>query len=367
MFSAGDLNAKSGDALGGVNAHAQISACSACHTAPWDAATMADRCMDCHADIRGQMADANQLHSVIAPNLACRACHPEHRGASAALTDLGVNNFPHEALGFSLHKHQVKTNGEPFICNDCHQGTTRPGDMMSSAVDTCDECHRRTDAPFIQKHVLSYGADCFTCHSAHSSFTFRLDGKHADLTCDKCHLEARSISDFQSVSKECASCHKNKDKHEGTFGAMCEACHNASAWKNVSVNHNVFAFKLAGGHLNIKCESCHQNGVFKGTPQDCYSCHKNNDNHNGKFGEKCEACHNPNSWQDANVNHDLFAFKLSGAHSQVNCKSCHINSVYKGTPQDCYSCHQKDDKHNGQLGVDCAVCHAADAWLPTIK
>ncbi len=370
MFSAGDLNAKSGDTLGGVNAHAQIGACSACHTAPWDAATMADRCVDCHADIRGQMADANQLHGAIAknnPKLACRACHPEHRGASAALTDLGGNNFPHEALGFSLNGHQKMASGAAFTCKDCHQDGA-----AKFALNTCDTCHRQLDAAFMDTHVLAYGASCLACHDGadrfskknftHAAFTFKLDGKHAALECSKCHLGAHTVADFQSAPQDCYSCHQKDDKHQGKFGTDCAACHNPSNWSDAKFDHNLAAFKLDGKHADVKCEQCHINGVFKGTPQDCYSCHQKDDKHNGQFGKSCETCHNPSGWGDAKFDHNLAAFKLDGKHADVKCEQCHINGVFKGTPQDCYSCHQKDDKHNGSNGTDCSACHNTKGW-----
>ena len=124
MFTAGNLNAQAGDLLGGVSSHAQITECSACHAAPWSADSMADRCASCHTDIAAQMFDVAKLHGMIAHKssaLSCRDCHPEHRGASASLTDLGANTFPHEALGFSLEGHQLTVKNEAFTCQDCHQ------------------------------------------------------------------------------------------------------------------------------------------------------------------------------------------------------------------------------------------------------
>ena len=65
MFSAGELNAELGQSYGGVNSHAQITECRACHTAPWEAEKMADRCALCHTDIAVQMFDVAKLHAVI--------------------------------------------------------------------------------------------------------------------------------------------------------------------------------------------------------------------------------------------------------------------------------------------------------------
>jgi hypothetical protein len=108
MFSAGDLNAQGDRPYGGVTAHAQIAECKACHTAPWESATMADRCTNCHTDIASQMRDVAQLHGELyhrAPTLGCRHCHPDHRGATAPLTAMNDAEFPHDSLGFSLAGH----------------------------------------------------------------------------------------------------------------------------------------------------------------------------------------------------------------------------------------------------------------------
>ncbi|WP_267239352.1 hypothetical protein [Paludibaculum fermentans] len=35
-------------------------------------------------------------------------------------------------------------------------------------------------------------------------------------------------------------------------------------------------------------------------------------------------------------------FPLTGAHVQTQCSLCHVNGVYKGTPQTCDGCHLPD-------------------------
>ncbi len=90
MYSPGSLSTHGDRTLGGVTSHTQTNGdCEACHTAPWDSATMADRCAACHTDIAQQMRDVATLHGTLLhkdPNLGCRHCHPEHRGADAQLT-----------------------------------------------------------------------------------------------------------------------------------------------------------------------------------------------------------------------------------------------------------------------------------------
>lgn len=367
MFSAGALNAQQGDNYGGVTSHAQIQECSACHVFPLGAQTMADRCAACHTDIAAQMFDVAQLHGAIkqkSPTLACRDCHPEHRGETASLTELGDNEFPHEALGFSLNGHPLPA----ATCSDCHGE-----DISAFSTTACDTCHRQMDVVFTQSHLLSFGADCLACHDGvdrfgddftHSAFVFKLDGKHAEAACTKCHLDARTVADLQSVPRDCFSCHRQDDEHDGRFGQDCAACHSPEGWQPAKFDHNLSAFKLEGEHAEAKCEQCHVDNVFKGTPTDCYSCHQQDDEHNGEYGTDCGGCHTPNDWEDASFDHNLSNFPLTGAHVNVDCEKCHTNGQFKGLDTTCFACHAEPTEHMGDFGTDCAACHTTTAWTP---
>ncbi len=375
MFSSGGLNAQTGEAVGGVNSHAQISECKACHSAPWESDTMADRCLACHADIADQMRNVAQLHGAIAqkdPSLACRDCHFEHRGATASLTDIGNNVFPHEQLGYSLKGHQLTAKNEAFVCSDCHGA-----DISTFASDSCQTCHSQMDIVFTQTHTLSFGTECLACHDGvdrygndfnHNAFTFQLTGSHVEATCTGCHLDARTVANLQSAPQDCYSCHYQSDEHAGAFGSDCALCHTSEGWTPANFDHNLSAFKLEGEHANVKCESCHLNNVFKGTPTDCYSCHQKDDEHNGQFGTQCEACHTPNDWEGVSFDHSQSNFPLTGAHVTVGCESCHVNNTFVGTQSACVACHAEPTEHLGQFGTDCVACHSTNAWSPaTLK
>ncbi len=371
MFSAGALNNQAGESTGGVTSHSQIADCNACHTAPWESAKMADRCMDCHQDVGAQLNSASQLHGAImqkSPGLSCRECHHEHRGAFASLTDMDEALFPHETLGFSLIKHQTKATGVAMTCSDCHNE-----DISTFASNPCQTCHSDMDIAFAQAHSLSYGTDCLACHDGvdrygegfnHNQLAFQLIGEHTEANCTGCHLDARSISDLQSTPQDCASCHLKEDAHLGAFGAECGVCHSPEGWTPAKFDHNLAAFKLDGKHTEVACEKCHVNNVFKGTPSDCYSCHQQNDEHNGQFGTECSSCHSTASWDDASFDHGRSNFPLTGAHISVSCEGCHANDRFAGTPTDCAACHAEPVSHAGQFGMECAACHNTDAWSP---
>jgi hypothetical protein len=345
MFSSGKLNAQIGENIGGVTSHAQIEKCAACHTAPWERTTMADRCLECHTEIASQMRDVAQLHGSItqqAPTIACRDCHREHRGATASLTELGENTFPHEAFGFSLNKHQRMESGDPITCENCHGE-----DISTFASDSCQTCHSDIDIAFTQAHVLSFGTDCMACHDGvdrfddfnHNAYPFKLDGGHAgDIPCTKCHLNARSIADLQSVPQDCYSCHYQDDEHNGEYGKQCESCHNPSSWEDATFDHERF-----------------------GASSQCVACHAEPQEHAGRFGTDCASCHSTNAWKPASYN-GPHTFPIRHGDGDGSCQTCHPNDL---TTYTCYGCHEHTQANiageHREEGItdfqNCVECH----------
>jgi hypothetical protein len=372
---------------------------------------MADRCLACHADVSAQMREVASLHGGINqsnPTLKCIQCHPDHRGPDAPLTDTTLADFPHEALGFSLTGHALTVTREAFLCSDCHtQG------VATFALQDCTSCHQQIDAGFMQTHAGQYGAECLACHDGVDrfgkkfthNFDFKLIGEHAQINCAECHVNVRAAADFDTAPADCFSCHAQDDPHKSRFGSDCALCHASEAWTPAQFDHNLSAFKLDGEHAEASCEDCHQNDVFAGTPSDCYSCHAQDDDHDGRFGTKCEGCHNPSDWENARVDHALLgndcyscharddehngnfgtdcaachttsdwddanfdhsrgAFPLTGAHERVECELCHLNNQFVGTPTQCVSCHADPVFHLGLFSADCASCHSTQAWRP---
>ena len=60
------------------------------------------------------------------------------------------------------------------------------------------------------------------------------------------------------------------------------------------------------------------------------------------FPTTCESCHSTSAWRPANFDHAKTRFPLTGAHTRVDCASCHAGGRYAGTPTACSSCHQAD-------------------------
>jgi len=372
FYNPGPLNAQAGEILGGVASHAETGGdCKACHSAPWDPTSMADLCVTCHGKIAQQMQGMVALHGSMYqnnPKLECRDCHPEHRGAGASLTVVQGEEFPHELLGYSLEGHEFRVRREPFTCADCHQE-----DITTFAPETCDTCHREIKAAFSLAHSLSFGSDCLACHDGvdrfggrydHDAVPFRLTGGHRDVECAFCHVDARILADFETAPQDCYACHHADDPHELRFGEVCDACHSTDSWQEFTFDHSLSAFQLEGKHAGVSCEACHQDNHFQGTPTDCYSCHRQDDEHNGRFGTDCAACHTPFNWEQATFDHDLSDFPLTGAHLEVNCEDCHRTGQFAGLSAQCAACHADPDFHLGEFSASCEECHSTTAWVP---
>lgn len=372
LFTPGALNAQPGKPLGGYTSHAEFgNRCRLCHAPFWDAEDMDGRCQDCHTDITAQRADPTTLHGALfqqSPALTCRNCHPEHRGPTAPLTDLNIEHFPHEKVGFSLQGHASHPNGQPFACQDCHAEGFPPFDQA-----VCETCHRQIDPLFTQAHILAFGSDCLACHDGidtygndfdHNVFAFPLTGKHAEATCASCHRYARTVADLRAAPQDCFSCHTQNDPHEGRFGSDCAVCHTPNGWTPAIFDHNLAAFSLTGEHVSVACEACHIDNTFRGTPTDCFSCHAQDDPHEGRFGNDCAACHTPDGWTPATFDHNLTDFPLTGAHIDLQCTACHVNNIFRGLSTDCVACHAEPAFHAGLFSAACQQCHTTAAWRP---
>ena len=139
-------------------------------------------------------------------------------------------------------------------------------------------------------------------------------------------------------------------------------------------DHNCAAFALTGKHESVDCKSCHTAGTFKGTAATCAGCHAEPKTHMGQFGADCAKCHATNTWHTASFptatgnsgnsefDHSRTAFPLTGHHTAVDCKKCHVDNKFKGTPTSCVSCHAEPKVQTHKFGTDCKQCHATETW-----
>ena len=121
---------------------------------------------------------------------------------------------------------------------------------------------------------------------------------------------------------------------------------------NVNFNHDQTTFPLRGLHSNTACESCHINGVFKGTPNTCEGCHSRGGASTAKLKPAthipvvadCSSCHIAQSWLPARFSHNSLT---------QSCATCHNGTSATGKPTN----------HLYTRGA-CDTCHKTSAWVP---
>ncbi len=354
-----------------VGAHAGTE-CSSCHSTGQFKGLTKD-CFTCHT------ADFNKVkqpsHSKAQFDHNCLACHN--------LVAWSPSTFDHAKTSYPLlgaHK-----NAD---CASCHSSGVYKG--LNTECYTCHQTnYKKAVAPNHQTAQLSH--DCVSCHSPngwkpssfnHAKTNFPLVGAHTSADCASCHSAGR----FIGLPGDCFSCHQKDfgktvapNHTVAQFSHDCLTCHTVIAWKPSTFSHAKTNFQLVGAHVTVACESCHKNGVFKGLPSDCYSCHQTNFNTTtspnhvaAQFSHDCMTCHSTIAWKPSTFNHATTNFQLVGAHVTVACESCHKNGVYKGLPSDCYSCHQTNfnattspNHATAQFSHDCMTCHSTIAWKPS--
>ncbi len=322
---------------------------------------LATECASCHKDVHlGQLGTS------------CQTCH------TSATFEVKSYQHKNPALkGFFTDKHATAE------CRACHKkadGTfpSGPGTAVRftglPAAD-CGRCH--DDA-----HKGKLGSDCASCHTMsiwrtvnrafHKGTNFPLEGQHLALKCASCHWEGV----YKGTPNTCYDCHwirRQDDLYRTALGTDCGQCHRPTSWTAVLWNHAAqTGFALSSAHASLRCDQCHKNRVFAGTPTDCFSCHakdyqgaRNPDHTAGGFPTTCTSCHRPGdpTWHLGTFNHT--AFPLAGAHASTACANCHKNNNYTTVPTSpCSACHITDFQNSKNpphvsagFSTACDQCH----------
>jgi len=208
-------------------------------------------------------------------------------------------------------------------------------------------------------------SNCTQCHD--------LGKKVSSIKCLECHKEIQSLvsqkkgyhSSASVTNKDCFACHS---EHHGRNFDMVR-------FNEKQFNHDLTGYKLEGKHAVIECRDCHRpdyiqnaelrknKNTFLGLKQECLSCHE--DFHQKTLSTNCVACHDMKAFRPASkFDHNLAKFKLTGKHTEVDCKECHKVSTKNGREfqaftniphNDCVACHK--DPHNNRFEGKCTQCH----------
>ena len=333
--------------------------CSTCHKGTTSGLNV--NCVSCH------QADYNNApnHQAQKYPVTCEMCHTTSAWIPSNFNHQ-TTNFPLTGAHTTVQCSSCHTNGftgTPSACISCHQNdynnTTDPNHQQAGFSTECQTCHG----------TKSWGDASFD----HSTTGFQLLGKHATVSCQSCHTTG-----YTNTPMQCYACHANSynsavPSHTAAgISTECETCHNPDAWKPSDFKHISTGFDLTGQHAVLECSACHK-GTTSGLNVNCVSCHQadynNAPNHQSqKYPVTCEMCHTTSAWIPSNFNHQTTSFPLTGAHTTVQCSSCHTNG-FTGTPTACVSCHQNDynnttDPNHQQAGfsTECQTCHNTTSW-----
>ena len=342
-----------------IEGHARLeSECSNCHVR-FRKGTQTRLCLDCHEEIDRDIGGKAGFHGRL-PDIEttdCKSCHNDHLGRTADIVRLDPLTFKHANTDFPL-----KGAHTTAACSTCH----KTGKKYAEAPASCHACHGEQDP-----HKGNLGKECENCHTPenwqkfrfnHDETDFPLHGAHRDTACNSCHVNER----YKDTPKTCNSCHALDDSHKGNNGTHCADCHNERKWDETDFKHDRDTdFPLRGRHADTRCEACHRDPVKDKKPDSaCYSCHRNDDAHHGRYGQKCQSCHNETAWQKTRFDHNRSTdFPLAGKHTELTCSACHRGDIHKEELSvECLSCHLDDDVHHGQEGKQCERCHQPSGW-----
>ncbi len=344
--------------------------CRLCHEALVFTETNTE-CIACHTDMHNMTVGSD-----------CARCHSVENWLVDDITEI------HQDEGFPLLGMHAQIS-----CNDCHVSET--GLQFNRLGNECINCHLgdflATTEP---NHIeAGYSTECIDCHdinafdwSANNILHdfFPLEKGH-DIACTECHTSGV----FASIPSDCISCHQtdfeaaqNPNHQALNFSTDCRACHTLDHdWMPAEYRqHDADYFPIYSGAHNgewSECQECHPNpgnySIFT-----CTTCHERGEtdgDHDDVAGyvyesNACLICH-PDGNEEGGFDHNNTNFPLTGAHTSVDCNSCHTNG-YAGTPTDCAACHASDfeqttNPNHQQLGfsMDCASCHTTDPnWMP---
>ncbi len=423
LFSPGELAKPHQDLEGLQN-------CTKCHPAGQQLSQAS--CLSCHTELNPQIGKGRGFHGRISSDKRnCEQCHHEHQGRGAPLVVWGaggIKAFNHARTGWALHGAHLNIE-----CKKCHEKryiTLQPAlaliekhgrETFLGLPNACSACHA-------DEHRNQVGQQCEGCHVEkawkpapgfdHGQTEYALTGKHAAVSCEKCHPKVRDDSQksaFPAPKNDwylkyapiehaaCTECHK--DPHEGRFGPKCGTCHSTQGWmiiRNASQErafHDKTRFPLKGEHLDAACTSCHgpwpgRPAKFKGLQFDqCSDCHP--DGHLGQLSKVpvCDNCHTVEGFLPVRfglTQHKTTRFPLDGAHATVGCLACHPRSAaleskipvlvrtdlkkkkrpelfsfavfdFKVPLDHCDSCHA--DAHAGQFkDKACTTCHGQQSF-----
>lgn len=174
--------------------------CSNCHktSGEWKFRNIGNKCSQCHEDIHREY-----LNQKYYPEQNCLTCHSPESWKEIT--------FDHNVTSFALKgKHSSQS------CSSCH----RKADTVIRFTGLSSECMQCHDDEHRGQFNLDAKTDCSKCHQPdswiavifnHDNARFKLDGKHRNIDCIKCHPvienEGKAYILYKTGKTRCADCH----------------------------------------------------------------------------------------------------------------------------------------------------------------
>lgn len=181
--------------------------CFACHVSEeedrWSFADKGGACIDCHTDFHDGF-----LPEKYYPADNCAVCHVSDTWSR---------------VGFDHSKTQWPLEGKhkEVSCKECHFNFDDKGAVISQKFtnleSACISCHENVHGTQFEVKGVT---DCTRCHVTDSWFPrkfdhrktrFALEGKHAEISCEACHLVPNKSGVLEPLYKlnklECVDCH----------------------------------------------------------------------------------------------------------------------------------------------------------------
>jgi hypothetical protein len=184
--------------------------------------------------------------------------------------------------------------------------------------------------------------------------------------------------------KPCLSCHTGaytaarNPVHVDRLPTTCQDCHSTKGWVPTTATDHPW-WPIQNKHVGVSCTACHTKGFRAGdTPKDCVGCHRKDyegaplhfPNGVETYPLDCAMCHADTGFKPSTFKHP---WELVGRHIVTPCASCHKGTppTYKGTPTDCYACHQADfdqrapakNPSHTTFPKTCLNCHLMSGWV----
>ena len=193
--------------------------------------------------------------------------------------------------------------------------------------------------------------------------------------CQECHVEvAQQKADVSGLhgllpgTNRCQNCHKEHQGREADITTLAFRRIDHAALAKFSLDYHQEGYD--GQAMN--CQSCHSQDDYREASLDCVTCHAEHDHdlmatHIDEHGTQCLSCHDGTT-RLAEFEHNVQAFNLTGAHTETDCKQCHVDPElqYGEAPTACVTCHTEEERPDShpQFGTDCQRCHSTTAFAP---